>query len=338
MGELMRMDAIDRTTEIAIPTSEGAISMSVASVLRWIAKDAPETEAIKFLMVCRAAKVNPFLGEAHLVNHGGRFTTIIDKSGWLRQAEDNPDFEGFEAGVILRKILGKTKGPDGKEVIEYGPLEDHEGAVQPSGYQLVGGWAKVYRRGRSRPIVSKVALNEYRKNSPIWDAMPCSMIRKCALVSALREAKFLVGGAYDRDEIRDIDDAAFSAKPVAAHQPATAMPAEVREAIDVEFRAVPTHQLDQGLAAELEAAIQAAGMSDYQRDVMLSKRGVRSIAELGHHDAREILAKLYQVSDQQRAGQILLPDPAPADGEVIDVSYVVDGEVVDAEATAAPTA
>lgn len=304
MGELMKLSQIERDTEIAIPTAEGPIALSVASVLKWIAPTAPPREALKFVLTCRAARVNPLLKEAHLVEYGGQWSTIIDKSGWLRRANEHPQYDGFEAGLILRPIDASTKPPT-----PIGPPEYHEGAVQPAGYQLLGGWARVYRKDRTRPVYEAVSLGEYiNPKSPNWRDRPCMMIRKVALVQALREAGFLTSGAYDQDEMPAADDEAFNARPV-AHPPAD--PA-IHKAIDVEFEVVPTHQLDGDLAAEMEDVIRRSGMTDWQRDQMLAKRGVASIVELNTHDAREIIGKLQHRIDQRDAGQILLPDPAPA--------------------------
>jgi hypothetical protein len=107
----------------------------------------------------------------------------------------------------------------------------------------------------------------------------------------------------------DMDVEAFEARVVP--EPGLRTP-EVAEAIDVEYEHVPAHQLRHELALELEAAIEAAGMNDWQRDRMLAKRGVTSIVELNERDALEILSKLHQTIDQQRAGEIMLPDPQPA--------------------------
>jgi hypothetical protein len=147
------------------------------------------------------------------------------------------------------------------------------------------------------------------------------MIRKVALVQALRESGFLVSGTYDKDEMPDLDVEALEARVIPRPEAASAA---VVEAIDVEYRHTPTHQLPPDMAAELEASIQRAGMSDWQRDTMLARRGVSSIVELNEHDAREIIGKLYHVIDQADAGRIMLPDsPETTDGEVIDVEFVV---------------
>jgi phage recombination protein Bet len=317
--EIVRIDQIDPNTPITIPTADQPISLSVRNVIEWLAPGAPPGEALKFLLTCRAAEVNPFLGEAHLVQMGPKWVCIIDKSGWLRRAETHPGFDGWQAGIILRTITKGGKGPDGKDLPPtYGPLEDHEGAVQPAGYQLVGGWSKVYRKDRKLPIVARVGLAEYKKPAPNWDNMPCTMIRKVALTQALREAGFLTPGTYDQDEVPALEPVEPAISSVEGNGRAIAPPAEVPAAIEAEFEEIPTHQLDPALVDEMAAAVKAAGMTPYQVQTMLGKRGVSSVVELSTHDAREILSKLYQVIDQKRAGEIMLPDPAPG-GDEADV-------------------
>ncbi|WP_269318659.1 RecT family recombinase [Caldicellulosiruptor bescii] len=60
--------------------------------------------------------------------------------------------------------------------------------------ELVGGWAKVFRKDWAVPIEISVSLQEYirkkKDGQPTrsWREMPATMIRKVALVQALREA------------------------------------------------------------------------------------------------------------------------------------------------------
>ena len=59
---------------------------------------------------------------------------------------------------------------------------------------LTGGWARVWRADRDKPIYSAVNLREYIKRTKdgqttdFWDDQPAAMIRKIALSKALREA------------------------------------------------------------------------------------------------------------------------------------------------------
>lgn len=305
MGELMKIGDIGPNTPVTIPTGEGAIAMSVSDVLKWVAPTAPPGEALRFLMFCRAAELNPFLGEATFVNFGGQWTPLIGKSGWLKRAERHPQFAGFEAGIVVQPVDTSTKPPT-----PIGPPEEHEGALHLPGYRLIGGWCRVYRKDRERPISMRVALSEYEGPGPNWRDRKATMIRKVALVQALREAGFLTPGGYDRDEMPEMDGEALDARVIST--PSEQIPAAARAAIDVEFQVTPTHQLDSQMAEELESTLQQAGVSDWHRDQMLARRGVTSIVELSENDARTILGKLYHILDQQKAGEILLPDPTPA--------------------------
>jgi phage recombination protein Bet len=306
VGELVRISDIDIDTQITIPCGDQPIALSVQSVLQWLQPDAPPGEALKFLMVCRAAEVNPFLGEAHLVPMGSKWATVIDKSGWLRRAEMHPGFDGWEAGIIVQQFDPATKVK--------GAVQDLEGAFMPSGFVLVGGWARVYRKDRRMPIVAKVDINEYKKNSPTWTDIPRTMIRKVALVQALREAGFLTSGAYDSAEVP------MMAKVTVEEQ----VPASLPEAIEVEFERVATASLEPAIAKELYEAIQALGMSEYDVATMLSRRGVASVVELTTSQAREILAKLHHILDQRDAGQIMLPDPKPEEADEESVEVIVE--------------
>ncbi len=53
---------------------------------------------------------------------------------------------------------------------------------------LVGGWASIYIKDWDVPFDHTVALSEFNKGTATWKNMPAIMIRKVALVQALREA------------------------------------------------------------------------------------------------------------------------------------------------------
>lgn len=108
----------------------------------------------------------------------------------------------------------------------------------------MGGWARVYDKRRSHPTVTTVALDEYDTGKSLWRSKPATMIRKVALVQALREtypAQF--GGVYDRDEMPDempqapaqaVEARAEEPEPKPAPEPEPEPPADTYEQ-DVEF-------------------------------------------------------------------------------------------------------
>lgn len=113
-----------------------------------------------------------------------------------------------------------------------GEIKYSKGAFIPKGAEILGGWAKVYRKDRTYPTETEVSFEEYDNSKirarvkeltqqgkditypvmnsygkPIgennWDTMPCVMIRKVALVSAYREAfPAELGSSYEADEIQ----------------------------------------------------------------------------------------------------------------------------------------
>ena len=93
------------------------------------------------------------------------------------------------------------------------------------GEHLVGGWAKVFVKGYEVPIEAVVSFDEYvgtTKDGTInsqWSKKPATMIRKVALVQALREAfPEDLGGLYASEEVGvDFDETAMA--PVDIEQP-----------------------------------------------------------------------------------------------------------------------
>lgn len=79
------------------------------------------------------------------------------------------------------------------------------------GEQLVGGWCKVFIQGYENPMFDEVGFSEYagkRNDGSLnqqWATKPGTMIRKVAVVHALREAfpdEF--SGLYDAAEMASI--------------------------------------------------------------------------------------------------------------------------------------
>lgn len=294
-GELVRMSEFSSSTPVRIPLGDGGtVEMSVNDVLRWLHPEAPPPAAFKFLVTCAAHAVNPMLGEAHLVQMGGQWVTVVDKSGWIRKAEDRPEYDGFEAGITIQSMNPTTK--------VRGEPRDITGSSLPHSHVVSGGWAKVYRKDRSRPTEARVSMMEYRReNTPNWQKMPCTMIRKVALVHALRESGLVSSGAYDSAEMPDY---------------APAVPDHYRGELVGESMAIEAEVIEPVASADLVGKLHelraAIGIPDQAWAAILAKRGVSSASELTDMQATAIINNLQRVLDNQRAGETLLPDPAPA--------------------------
>lgn len=141
-----------------------------------------DQEVMMFMKLCEGQKLNPFTREAYLVKYGTQpASMVVGKDAFTRRAEANENYKGSKSGVIV-VTLNKQ-------------IENREGTFYLKGREeLVGGWAKVTFKNDKEEVFNTVSLDEYigRKKdgaiSSMWLGKPATMIRKVALVQALREA------------------------------------------------------------------------------------------------------------------------------------------------------
>lgn len=148
-----------------------------------------DQETLMFIELCKAQKLNPFIREAYLIKFGNSPANIVvGKDVFVKRAYRNPNFEGMRAGIVT---INKS-----------GEMIEREGSLKGIDERLVGGWCEVYVKDMKFPIKSTVSLEEYSKSQATWKQMPCVMIRKCAIVTALREAfPEDLQGLYDASEM-----------------------------------------------------------------------------------------------------------------------------------------
>lgn len=149
-----------------------------------------------FTELCKVRKLNPFLREAYLIKYSDSnpASIVVGKDAIIKRAVLNQNFNGMESGVIVLDENG--------EVIE------RKGTFKLPNEQLVGAWAKVYRKDWEYPIYQSVSLQEaeQRKSNgqanSNWSKQPSTMLEKVAKVRALREA-FVedLGGMYSAEEM-----------------------------------------------------------------------------------------------------------------------------------------
>lgn len=135
-------------------------------------------DIVKFMMLCKARELNPWVGDAYLVGYdteaGPVFTLITAIQALLKRAEANPAFRGIQAGVIVR-----SKDND---------IVEREGDFRVDGEVLLGAWAKVYRSDRDVPFYDSLRLSTYDKGFGQWKNDKEGMVVKCAQASVLRTA------------------------------------------------------------------------------------------------------------------------------------------------------
>lgn len=153
-----------------------------------------DQELVMFMNLCKYQQLNPFLNEAYLVKYGDNqpANIVVGKEAFMKRAEEHPSYDGMRAGIIVER-----KG----EVIEI------EGCFSLKDDVLLGGWCEVYRKDRTHPIKQTVSYEEYNKNQSTWKSMPKTMIRKVAIVQALRDAfPTKLGDMYVQDEYIDVPE------------------------------------------------------------------------------------------------------------------------------------
>ena len=150
-----------------------------------------------FTELCKVRKLNPFLREAYLIKYkaGTPAQLVVGKDAILKRAVLNPNYDGIESGIIVQKIDGT--------------IEERRGTFKLNDEQLVGGWAKVYRKDWSHPTYSSVSFDEVAQKTgqgqlnSNWTNKGATMVEKVAKVRALRET-FVedLAGMYEAEEMQ----------------------------------------------------------------------------------------------------------------------------------------
>ena len=198
-------------------TSNGMVKLNPNIVRRYLvhgkAALVTDTEIVIYMQQCRFLGMNPFLRDCYLIKYSSDdpASIVVGKDWFTKKSASIPACEGYNAGVVV----GVKKG--NRTVVErrIGTIvraEDDE--------ELIGGWATARRKGWAEPIEIEVSLKEYmrysKKGEPVknWRIMPATMIRKVALVQALRDAfPDVYAGLYSAEEM-PVDDSALPKEPV----------------------------------------------------------------------------------------------------------------------------
>lgn len=179
--------------------SKQITDLTPEDIITFLCPKASMQDAVMFLRLCQARGINPFLREAYLIKYkdGEPAQMVVARDYFARKAEEHPQYDGNENGIIIKR--------------EDNTLEERAGVFLLPGECLVGGWCNVYRKDRTRPTVSKVALHEYQQRrsdgtlNKFWNektGKPATMINKVAFTQGHRSAfPGELSGLYDRSEI-----------------------------------------------------------------------------------------------------------------------------------------
>lgn len=189
------MQPVASSDPVEIEAMDGQrMTVTFDDVRNFICKEATIAECRIFLETCKQYHLNPFTKEAYLIHYDNKngdtaSTIVLGKTCYMKMAEAHPQYDGFEAGLILQDDVA-------------GEIYHREGSIIYAGETLLGGWAKTYRKDRSRPFYEEVSFSEYNTKKSLWVTKPATMIRKVALVHTLREAfPATFGGLIDESEV-----------------------------------------------------------------------------------------------------------------------------------------
>mgnify|MGYP001051470861 CR=1 FL=1 len=139
-----------------------------------------DQEIMMFLKLCEYQQLNPFLREVYLIKYGNKPAAMVTgKETFLKRAYRHPKYRGHKTGI------------------------SDNGQIA---------WGEVYVEGYVVPIRCEVDFKEYvgKKSdgtiNRMWASKPNTMLKKVALVQALREAfPETFGGMYSQEEINTVD-------------------------------------------------------------------------------------------------------------------------------------
>lgn len=258
-------------------TDNGEITLSKDIVKKYLvsgqADRVTDQEVVMFMQMCKYQNLNPFLREAYLIKFGNSPATMVTgKDTFVKRAAKSKLCTGYEAGVIVQRDRD----------IEY-----RKGALILSNESLVGGWAKVYRKDWTVPLENTVSLDEYMRytnsGKPMnnWAKMPGTMIRKVALVQALREAipeEF--SGLYSPEEM-PVDDSRLDETPI--------------EVSVVDENTVTTEQLERMYNLAEEKNVDAQEIKKYMELTF----GKESSKELTNEEAEQVIEMLQNTEIEE---------------------------------------
>ena len=199
--------ALELRKEKAVVSWQGrSITITFDDVKRHICRNDTDQEVVVFLRMAQSLNLNPWAREVYLIKWSAdeAASYVIAEESYLKAAEQCKEYDGHEAGIIVKDGAGNLQHEKGTFYIEGDNVE------------LVGGWAKVYRSDRKRPFYIAVNFKECAKMTrkgelnKFWNVMPATMIRKVALARALREAfPSRLGGMVTDAEYSEMSEGSF---------------------------------------------------------------------------------------------------------------------------------
>jgi len=254
---------------IAVPTKSGALPS--------------ERDCIRFIMLCRGKRANPFEGDCFLIGYdsqnGPSFSLVCGIELFLKRASAEPSYDGNESGVIVSAI--------NNEIIE------RPGTMVMDGEKLIGGWAKIYRKDRKQVEYKSVKFETYDTGRSRWVKDPGGQIAKVALSQALRSSyPTPLGALYTQEEMQRVTEsgeglmAAVPQLKEPQSKSGQGAPPPPPPNVDIKTNTPPPDQPAENYLEQITEVWTAAKLSSGVLITMLRKDGV-----LKEHEALENLTE-----------------------------------------------
>lgn len=294
---------------VSYEASDGSnVKLTPEIVARYIVtggQQVDDREIMSFMAKCQARHLNPLAGDAYMTAYYNKRTgrtetsVIVSKDYFVRTATQQPGFDGMQAGVVVADK-------------QTGQLTYRVGSIVSGNEELVGGWAEVYDKNRSHPSRAEVSMSEYNQHRSLWNSKPGTMIRKTALVQALREAyPGAFGGIYDSSEMPD------------KSQPQ--QPVQVQATVEQQPQQV---DLDPIRAAFKDYCEARGGIdADTATEELCYYAGVQRMSDLTQEQADDVLKAMqstvetYRSMQQQQQQQQARQQQQPAEPDVAEDDY-----------------
>ena len=179
-------------------------------------KGASNEELLALVVVANTYGLNPLTKEIYAFPaKGGGIAPIVSIDGWIRMANDHPQFDGMELEV------------------------EFDDSGKP-----FSATCKVHRKDRSHATIITEYFSECARNTDPWKTCPARMLRHKALIQAVRVA-FGFSGIYDEDEGKDVAGLRdVTPQKAVRKSPSFALP-QVEEKADKEAESAPASETEQ---------------------------------------------------------------------------------------------
>lgn len=180
-------DKIEHKNKVIKGYSQSQIEL----ITRTVARNATLDELQMFLHIAKKVKLDPFLKQIYFYkDNRGNCVIMTSRDGFLSIAQMSGEFAGLQSASVYE---------NDEFSIDYSKNEVKHIAKQNERGELVGAWAKSYRKN-SEPNITYVKFDTYNRGWNVWKTHPDAMIVKCAESISLKKT-FGISGIVSQEEM-----------------------------------------------------------------------------------------------------------------------------------------